>query len=102
MIQKEFTIKALPTFKFRVGKILPTQMLALNTFVDFKNFEKTEYIFNFILEHVEVNVAGQWTQVKEQDTYMPVGIEDNFKALEQIEYYFLQEVLMPLFTESKE
>lgn len=102
MEQKEFQIKSLKGFTFRPGKIKPTEYLTLNSMVDFKNFQKTESIFNFILEHLEVNVANKWVKVKEDEIFMPVSLNDNYVALEELCYYFLHEILIPLFTESKE
>lgn len=98
----EFTIDALPNYQFRVGKISPIEYLTINTFVDFNNFEKTQKLFTFILEHIEVKIGETWTKVKEGNVYMPLQLETNMKAIEQLNFYFLNEILIPLFTESKE
>lgn len=102
MEQKEFTIKSFPNYSFRVGKITPIEYLAINSFIDFKSFDKTEKVFTFVLEHLEVNINGVWTKVKDGDLYMPLNLANKYNALEELVYYFLHEILMPLFQESKE
>lgn len=102
MEQKEFTLKKLPNFTFRVGKISPVEYLTLNTFVDFNDFSKTEKCFDFILTHTEVNLNGVWNVVKEGDLILPLNLCDNLPAMEELVYYFLHEVLIPLFQDSKE
>lgn len=101
-MNEEFTIKKLPNFKFRVGHVSPVEFLALKEFTDFNNFSKLKETFDFVLEHLEVYVANTWTKVKEGDIYMPVGLDKDFVALEQLVYHFLQNILLPLFVESKE
>jgi len=102
MEKKEFTISKLPNFSFRPGDISPVEYLTLNSFIDFKDFNKTKFIFDFILEHLEVNIAGKWTKVKEGIIILPINLANNYSAMEELVYYFLHEILMPLFQESKE
>lgn len=102
--QTEFTIDSMQDKKFRVGKITAIEMLSLNSQIDFTNLKSTQIVYSFILEHIEVNIAGVWTTVKEKnfDTYYPNDLNDNINALEDLVIYFLLHVLKPLFTKSNE
>ena len=102
MTQKEFTLEKLPNFTFRVGKISPVEFLTLHTFVDFNDFNKTQKSFDFVLTHTEVNLSGIWNVVKEGDLILPLNLADNLPAMEELVYYFLHEILIPLFQDSKE
>lgn len=102
--QTEFTIKSLPEKQFRVGHISSIEMLALNSQIDFTNFKTTQTVYSFVLEHLEVNIGGVWTTVKEKncDTFFPNDLNDNFGALEELIMCFLLNILKPLFMKSKE
>lgn len=102
--EKEFKIKSRPDLKLRVGKISALDMLALNTHVDFNDMSIMKDVYEFILTHVEVELAGVWVTVKEKgkEIYMPENIESDLVALQEIVMYFLVNVLKPLFVKSKE
>lgn len=104
MKQTEFQIKARPNLKFRVGKIGAVEMLALQTQIDFKSLVQTETVFNFIFEHIEVEIAGKWIPVKEKnrEVYYPVDLEEDMNALHELLFYFLNNVVKPLFVKSNE
>ena len=99
MEQKEFKIESMPNNEFRIGKLDPTDILALGMTVNFNQFKQTKETMNFALEHVEVKMADKWVQVKQTDrsVYMPMGMEDNYKALQEIIQYFIEEVLSKVF-----
>lgn len=99
---KEFTINSLKEYTFRVSKISPVTFLALQTQIDFSDLKATETLFNFILEHIEVNINDRWFKVKDGDTYMPMGIEEQLNCLNEIVMYFLNNVYKPVFTKSEE
>lgn len=88
--------------EFRVKKISPTTLLALQVTLDFNDLSKTQSLMNFILEHIEVNINGQWVQFKEigRDVYYPVGIEKDLSFLTELVTKFLNDYLKPLFTKS--
>lgn len=104
MKQIEFSVKSKPELKFRTGKISAVELLALQTQIDFENMKQTTTIFNFILEHTEVQIGGQWVNVKEKnlEVYYPVGIEDDIIVLQEIIFYFLTNILKPIFMKSNE
>lgn len=104
MKQIEFTIKSKPNLKFRNSTLKATELLALQTQISFDNINQTETLFNYILEHVEVEIAGTWCKLKEKnrEIYYPIGIENEIQALNEIIIYFLNDILKPIFTKSNE
>ena len=98
----EFKLTERPDLQFRTKDVSPVKMLALQTILDFNNFEKTEALFTFILENVEVRIKDSWMPVKEKgrDLYYPVGIEKDMKTLMALSTYYLNYVVSPLFTQS--
>ena len=98
----EFTLTERPDLQFRTKDVSPIKMLALQTILDFNNFEKTEALFTFILENVEVKIKDSWMSVKEKgrDVYYPIGIEKDMKTLMALSTYYLNNVVSPLFTQS--
>ena len=98
----EFKLTERPDLQFRTKDVSPVKMLALQTILDFNNFEKTEALFTFILENVEVRIKDSWMPVKEKgrDLYYPVGIEKDMKTLMAVSTYYLNNVVSPLFTQS--
>lgn len=101
---REMEVFRLPgkTNEFRVKKISPTTLLSLQVTLDFNDIKKTTELMNFILEHIEVNIGGQWVQFKEtgRDVYYPVGIEKDLSTLTELVTKFLNDYLKPLFTKS--
>ena len=102
--QETFKSKSRKDLEFRVGNISSIEMLTLQTQINFKSMTQTETVFSFILEHVEVNINGIWTTVKEKgrDIYIPFDLENDLMALQEIVVYFLNDVLKPIFKKSKE
>lgn len=101
---KEFTIESKKTHKFRIAKISPVELLALQMQIDFSNLQLTVTLFSYILEHIEVEISKQWVPVKEKnrDVYMPVDLENDFLSLRELVFYFLNSYMKPLFTNSNE
>ena len=99
MEQKEFTIQSMPNNKFRIAKLDPVEVLALGMTTNFEELKQTKVTMAFALEHTETYVGDKWVQVKQTDrsVYMPMGIETNFKALQELIEYFIQEVLSKVF-----
>lgn len=105
MAQTEFEISSLPGTKFRVGKISPTSLLAITTQIDFDKFKQTEVLFTFALEHLEClpdATTNNWVPVKVagRDIYMPLGIEENLTALNELITWFLENIIAKNFTKS--
>lgn len=98
---KEFTIKN-RTETFRVAKISPIEMLSILPQIDFDNMSKTKTLYTFCLEHIEVLQGEKWVAVKAKDreVYFPIGIEEDYIALSQLNEYMINEVLYPAFTNS--
>lgn len=98
-----FTIKS-RNETFRIGYVSPVSMLAISTQVDLDNFKKTETLFTFALEHIEVQMGEEWNPVKtpDKEVYMPFGIQTDFTSLDELCTYFLTEVIQPAFQNSSE
>ena len=104
MAQTQFEIKSLPGVAFRPGKISPVSLLAITTQIDFDRLEQTEVLFTFALENLEVKQGESWVpvKVKGRDVYMPIDIENNFVALNELIGWFLTEVVAETFPKSSE
>ena len=89
---------------FRVGKISTVEILAIQTQINFNSLYQTETLFNFILEHVEVSLNNMWVTLKEKgrEVYMPLDIQNDYVALQQLCIYFIKDYLQPLFKKSEE
>lgn len=101
MEQQNFKIKS-RNEEFRIAKISPVELLALQTQIDFNSLNQTTTTFNFILEHIEVKLVDQWIKVKNNNIYMPVDLEQDLMALQELVLYFLSDYLAPLFKKSNE
>lgn len=88
--------------EFRIARISPVELLALQMQIDFSNLNMTVTLFNYILEHIEVKISDSWVKVKDDEVYMPVNIESNIKALQDLVFYFLNEYMKPIFMNSNE
>lgn len=101
---RTFTIDALPNDQFREAACSPVDILALSMQVDFDQFAKTKEVLTFALEHCEVLVGDKWYPVKTagREVYNPIGLEKNYKALNQICAWFINTVLAEVFQESAE
>lgn len=89
---------------FRVGKISTVEILAIQTQINFNSLSQTETLFNFILEHIEVSLNNMWVTLKEKgrEVYMPLDIQNDYIALQQLCIYFIKDYLQPLFKKSEE
>lgn len=89
---------------FRVGKISTVEILAIQTQINFNSLSQTETLFNFILEHIEVSLNNMWVTLKEKgrEVYMPLDIQSDYVALQQLCIYFIKDYLQPLFKKSEE
>ena len=99
-----FSIKNLENVEFRIkDNISPVDILALSM-QDFEKFEQLRVIYKFALEHTEVKIGEQWVPVKtvDKEVYMPMGINSNGLALQELASYFIQEVIGKTFTKSSE
>ena len=97
----EFKIKSLEN-DFRIKKMNALEALALRNVMDFDDFETTLKMLNAVVEHIEVKCKDTWLPVKEtgRDVFLPVGIEDNVLALNELVNVFLKDYLKPLFRKS--
>lgn len=101
---REFTIESLPGVTFREGKVSPVDLLAIAPQVDFDAYSKTKELYTFALEHLECEVNGKWFPVKHpgRDVYMPIGIEKNLRALNDLCAWYITNVIAEVFTGSAE
>lgn len=99
----EFTIESRKN-DFRVPKLSPIDLLALQMQTDLDNFEKTKLLFKFALEHTEVKVGEKWFPVKtaNKEIYFPTDLGEDYVALNEICAYFLENVMAKVFQKSSE
>ena len=103
MTYEEFKIDAMQN-TFRVGKISPVDLMAITQTIDFEKFETNKVLITFCLENAEVKVGETWlpVKVKNKDVYQPMGIENDFLALNQIFLWMMENVIAKTFTKSSE
>lgn len=101
-MKDSYTLKS--NIEIRFKKISPVRLLALQTALDLNDIEKSEKFFTFVLENAEVKISNEWVSLKEKDrdVYYPVGIDKNLNALNEVIKVFINEVLKPAFTQSRE
>ena len=104
MQPKEFTIESKPEMQFRVTRVSPVDLLAITTQMDFEKFAQTKEMYTFALEHIQVKIGDKWNDVKMKgkDVYMPPELEDNIVALNELIIWFLNNVVMNAFPDSRE
>lgn len=98
---QEFTVDNCE-FTFRFSKIKPTTLLALTSSLSLSELKTSERVFDFILEHTEANLNGEWHKVKQGEVFMPPVLEEQMKVLMEIITKFMKEFLEPVFTNSVE
>lgn len=101
MEQKTFTIQKRPNVEFRPKEIMAIEFLTIRSQIDFDDYEKTLKFYSWILEHLEVNIANTWTQVKQKDIYYPLDLKDDLESIEQLVHWFWENIFLPVFTKSK-
>ena len=101
---REFTVESRPGITFREARVSPIDLLAITTQVDFDEYKKNKELFKFALEHLECEIEGKWLPVKtaDREVYMPFGIERNYKALNELVQWYLENVIIEVFTGSAE
>ena len=101
--EKEFTINSRKE-NFRIPYISPVKLLAISTQVDLEKFQQTETLYTFALENTEVQMGEKWFPVKTKDkeVYMPLGIDEDLIALNEICMFFITEVIYKAFQKSSE
>ena len=106
MQQKEFEVEI---DKGRVLKCRPKQMtasefLGLDTIFNREDADKAAYMYQQIMERIEVEVLGTWQPLKQKgaEVYCPDDLKDRPGKLYQICTLFLTKVFFPVFLESKE
>ena len=99
----EFTIETRKE-NFRIVKISPIDILALQMQTDLDNFEKTKLLFKFALEHTEVKAGEKWFPVKtpNKEVYFPTDIAEDYIALNEICAFFLDNKMAKVFQKSSE
>lgn len=99
-----FTIKSRPELPLKFTNLSATQVLSFNTLIDYETFEQSEKSFSFVFEHTMVKINNEWLPLKEKDmeVYYPIDIEEDLHSLQEIFMAFVNNVLKPLFTKSKE
>ena len=103
MTQKEFTIESRKE-QYRIGKVTPIELLSISAVLDLEKLAQVTEFITFALEHVEVKMGETWQPVKAKgrEVYMPLGIDEDIPALNEIVAYMLKEVVSKAFTKSSE
>lgn len=98
---KEFEVNGM---KFRPKEMSATEVLALETVVNFSDVDSAKYMFDSILERVEVQIKDVWVQVKAKglDSYTPVSLKEDLHTLYEICTQFMKIVITPVFRKSEE
>lgn len=99
--EKTFTVD---NYEFRAKQLTCTQFLALETILNFTDFDKCEQMFSTILESMEVKVNDSWQQVKATgiDSYIPVELSENLRLMYKVCMLFINKILTPVFQKSTE
>lgn len=89
--------------QFRIGYISPIELLSIGTQIDFDKLEKTQTLMAFVFEHVEVKILDTWTalKMKGKEVWMPIGIEKDLMALNEIFDYVVRELIDVVFPNSE-
>ncbi len=104
MTFEQFEINSRKGTTFRVAKISPVDLMAITTMIDFENFKTNQTLIAFCLENTEVKVGEKWmpVKVKGKDIYQPIGIENDFVALNEIFIWMMEHVVTAVFQKSSE
>lgn len=99
---QEFTIERRKE-QFRIGYISPIELLSIGTQIDFDHLEKTQALMTFVFEHVEVKIMESWSPVKMKgkEVWLPIGIEKDLLALNEIFDYVMKEIIGVVFPNSE-
>jgi len=104
MTEKTFKINSRKDLEFKGDKITAIDLLSLKNCINMKSFAQNQTMFKFILEHTLVKIKNNWVRVKEidRDVYMPLDLENDLGALEEITFAFIDNILLPFFKNSNE
>ena len=104
MTHEEFTIDSRKELTFRVAKISPVDIMAISGMINFEKFESNQTLIRFCLENAEVKMGETWmpVKVKGKEVYQPVGIENDFVALNEIFIWMMTNVITAVFPKSSE
>ena len=99
----EFEIENLKEYKFREAKVSPIDILALSGIFNPGNFDSMRIVYKFALEHIEVEINGKWTIVKvpDREVYMPLDLENNLPALNELSMWYVNNVMSRVFPASE-
>lgn len=98
----EFVVESLPDFTFRIKKMNSIEMLALQNQIKFDDMESTEKSFYSVLKFIEVNVNGKWLPCLNGKDIIPVKLEEDVNAMNEVFGYFMKEYFVPVFRKSNE
>ncbi len=95
---KEFNIESRKEL-FRIGHVTPVELLSIATVLDLEKLTQVTEFVTFALEHAEVKMGETWqpVKVKGKEIYMPLGMENDFAALNEIVAVMLNEVVSKAF-----
>lgn len=103
--EEEFEVSGYPKAVFRFKQVKGIQLFALK--ITQWESSKNLYDFNvfytdFVLSNTEVRLGEKWVSVKDKDSYLPTGIEEDGTSIMEIVSRFNTEVLNPFFLKSSE
>lgn len=86
--------------EFKFTKAKPTEILSIITLLAEQNFKANETVYNFILEHTQVNLEQKWMKLKSGDFYFPPYVEEEIGILQAIVLKYITDYLMESFQKS--
>lgn len=87
-------------FRFRIKKMNAIELLAVKNTIAFNTADELKHTYEGLLEKIEVNIKNDdWLQVKQGNTYYPVGIEDDVEVIDALITNILQ-YIKSVFTKS--
>lgn len=86
--------------EFRFAKMKPTELLSVATQLGKDELSANEKVYDYILEHTEVQTDGKWGVVKDKDFWWPQYLEERVDLVQALVIKFIGEYLTPSFTKS--
>lgn len=78
---EEFVVKDVV---YRIKKMNAIEILSLQNQISFNDYKESKKTIETMLEFIEVKIKDKWFSVKEKDNYLPVGIEDDLKSVQEL------------------
>jgi hypothetical protein len=86
-------------YKYRTKELNAVEAFAMRTRLVFDDFDGSLEAINLVLEHLEVEIAGQWLPVKEKgkEIYYPDVLLKDYAGVRELVTRYLNDYFKPLF-----